>query len=74
MQDLNNIDEGVGDEGNSSSSSNEAANDGQHDGHVANQECTPSASSRSPARFLARNFRRHDIPLTWALLLLICHM
>ena len=38
LQDLNNIDEGVGDEDISPSSSNATANDGQHDGNVAIQE------------------------------------
>jgi hypothetical protein len=38
LQDLNNIDEGVGDEDISPSSSNATANVGQHDGNVAIQE------------------------------------
>jgi hypothetical protein len=63
LQDLNNIDEGVRDEGDSPSSSNAALDDGQHDGHVANLECTPLASSRSRARVPARHVRHHDISL-----------
>jgi hypothetical protein len=63
LQDLNNIDEGVGDEGNSPSSSNAAADDGQHDGRVVNQECAPPVSSRSRARVPSRHVRCHGIPL-----------
>jgi hypothetical protein len=62
MRDLNNIDEGVGDDGNSPSSSIPAADDSQHDGHVANRT-TPSSSSRSRVRVPARNVRRHAIPV-----------
>ena len=40
-----------------------ADDDDQHDGHVTNYACTPPTSSRSRARVLARNVRRHDIPL-----------
>ena len=36
LQDLNNIEEELDDEGDSPSSSNAAADDGQHDGHVTN--------------------------------------
>ena len=63
LQDMNNIDEGLGDEGDSPLLLNAATEDGQHDGHVANQECTPLLSSRSRARVPARHVRRHDIPL-----------
>jgi hypothetical protein len=63
LQDLNNIDKGLGDEGDSPSSSNAVANDGQHNGHVANHECTPPVYSRSRARAPAHHVRRHDIPL-----------
>ena len=37
--------------------------DGYHDGHAANQECTPPTSYRSRARVPARNDRCHDILL-----------
>jgi len=63
LQDLNNIDERLGDEGDSLSFSNAAVDDDQHDGHVANQKCTPLVSSRSRARVLAHHVRRHGIPL-----------
>ncbi len=56
LQELkNNIGEGVGDEGNSPSSSIAADDDGLLDGNAASQDSIPLASSR--------NVRRHNIPL-----------
>ena len=59
---MSNIDERVGNESESPSSSNAAVGDGQHDVHVANQECPPHVSSRSHARVPVCHVRRHDIP------------